>query len=102
MPIPDPVPSPSASLKRRFLRIFRLCAALAVVIAVIAAILVSRGDPTIHINMVIATALGVGFTVLLGTSLMTLAFLSADSGHDDVAAAPPHAPEDDSWTKEKE
>jgi hypothetical protein len=26
--------------------------------------------------------------MLLGTSLMTLAFLSAESGHDDAAAAP--------------
>jgi len=85
VPVPDPVPSPTASLKRRFLRIFRLCAALATVIAIIAAILVSRGDPTLHIHMVIATALGVGFTVLLGTSLMTLAFLSSSTGHDEQA-----------------
>jgi hypothetical protein len=49
----------------------------------------SAGDPTFHINMMIATALGVGFTVLLGTSLMTLVFLSADSGHDEQAAAKP-------------
>lgn len=85
MPVPDPVPSPSGALKRRFLRIFRLCAALSVVIAILAAILVSRGDPTLHIHMVIATALGVGFTVLLGTSLMTLAFLSSSTGHDEQA-----------------
>jgi hypothetical protein len=62
---------------------------LAVVIATIAAILVQRGDPTIHIHMLIATALGTGFTVLLGTGLMTLVFLSADSGHDDEAAKQP-------------
>jgi hypothetical protein len=33
--------------------------------------------------MMIATALGVGLTVLLGTALMTLTFLSSASGHDD-------------------
>jgi hypothetical protein len=33
--------------------------------------------------MMIATALGVGLTVLLGTGLMTLVFLSSDSGHDE-------------------
>jgi peptidoglycan/LPS O-acetylase OafA/YrhL len=86
VPVPDPLPSPSASLKRRFVRIFRLCAALSVVIAILAAILVSRGDPTLHIHMVIATALGVGFTVLLGTSLMALAFLSSSTGHDERAS----------------
>ena len=39
--------------------------------------------------MIIATALGVGLTVLLGTGLMTLVFLSASSGHDEQAAANP-------------
>ena len=88
MPQPDPVPSPPGSMKRRFWRIFRLLALLSAVVAAIAVILVAQGDPTLHVNMLIATALGVGFTMLLGTSLMTLAFLSADSGHDEAAA--PH------------
>ena len=35
--------------------------------------------------MLIATALGVGLTVLLGTGLMALSFLSARSGHDEQA-----------------
>jgi hypothetical protein len=35
--------------------------------------------------MLIATALGIGLTVLLGTGLMTLAFLSSSSGHDEQA-----------------
>jgi peptidoglycan/LPS O-acetylase OafA/YrhL len=74
-------------MKRRFLRIFRLLVLLSIVIAAIAVILVSEGDSTLHINMMIATALGVGFTVLLGTSLMTLAFLSSETGHDDAAAS---------------
>jgi hypothetical protein len=45
--------------------------------------------------MVIATALGVGFTVLLGTSLMTLVFLSNASGHDEEAAPHIHDESDD-------
>ena len=95
MPVHDPVPSPRASLKQRFWRIFRLMLLLALVIAAIAMILVAQGDPTLHINMLIATGLGVGFTVLLGTSLMTLVFLSADSGHDDAAAPHIHDGNDD-------
>jgi NO-binding membrane sensor protein with MHYT domain len=85
MPVPDPIPSPRASMKERFWRIFRLLALLAAVVGAIAAVLVSRGDPTIHIHMLIATFLGVGLTVLLGTALMTLSFLSSSSGHDDDA-----------------
>ena len=90
MPVHDPLPSPRQSMKRRFWRIFRLLVLLSIVMAAIAVILVSAGDPTLHINMLIATALGVGFTVLLGTGLMTLVFLSADSGHDEQAAAKHH------------
>jgi uncharacterized integral membrane protein len=73
---------------RRFLRIFRLLALLATVIAALAVLLVARGDPAPlkHVNMLIATALGIGFTVLVGTGLMTLVFLSNSSGHDEAAA----------------
>ena len=86
MPRPDPVPTPRQSMLLRFRRIMRLLALLAIVIAAIAVILVSRGDDTVRPHMLIATALGVGLTVLLGTGLMTLVFLSASSGHDEQAA----------------
>jgi hypothetical protein len=68
------------------MRIFRLLAVLSLVIALLAMILVSRGDSRIHVHMLIATGLGVGLMVLLGTSLMTLSFISASTGHDDEAA----------------
>jgi hypothetical protein len=90
MPQPDPVPSPRYSLMRRFWRIFRLLALLSIVIAAIAVVLVARGDPTVHIHMLIATSLGIGVTVLLGTALMTLAFLSSSSGHDEHATTRSH------------
>lgn len=86
MPRPDPVPSPRHSTMQRFLRVLRLLALLSIVVAAIAVILVARGDPTIHVHMLIATALGVGLTVLLGTALMALMFISADSGHDEQAS----------------
>ena len=87
-PRPDPVPVSSRGLIRRFVRIFRLLALLSIVIAAVAVVIVARGDPTVHVHMLIATALGVGLTVLLGTALMSLVFLSSSSGHDD--AATPH------------
>ena len=70
---------------RRFWRVFRLLALLSIAIAAVAVVLVARGDSTVHVHMMIATALGVGLTVLLGTGLMTLVFLSSSSGHDDQA-----------------
>ena len=73
-------------MARRFWRIFRLLALLSIIIAAMAVILVARGDPVVHVHMMIATALGIGITVLLGTGLMTLVFLSANSGHDEQAA----------------
>jgi hypothetical protein len=79
----------------RFWRILRLLALLSIVIAGIAVILVSRGEDRPHIHMMIATALGIGLTVLLGTGLMTLAFLSADTGHDDQASTYVHQENDE-------
>ena len=46
---------------------------------------VTEGGTEIRVHMLIATALGAGLTVLLGTALMTLAFLSSSSGHDSEA-----------------
>ncbi|HEU4809105.1 MAG TPA: hypothetical protein VFS69_00460 [Sphingomicrobium sp.] len=80
---PDPVPSSPQSTLQRFKKAMAWMGLLSLVVAAIAVILVARGDPEIHIHMLIATALGVFFTVLLGTGLMVLTFLSAQSGHDD-------------------
>lgn len=85
MPHPDPLPSPRRSMIRRFWRIIRLMALLAIATAAIAVFLVARGDQRVHPHMLIATALGVGLMVLLGTGLMTLTFLSSKSGHDEQA-----------------
>jgi hypothetical protein len=88
MPQPDPILSPRQSMMRRFWRIFRLLAMLSIAIAGIAVVLVARGDPTPmrHVHMLIATALGIGLTVLVGTGLMTLVFISNSSGHDEAAS----------------
>ena len=85
MPSPDPVPSPRLSMLRQFRRIMKWMALFAIVIAAIAVLLVMRGAEGARIHMLIATALGVGLTVLLGTGLMSLAFLSSSSGHDEEA-----------------
>ena len=86
MPRPDPLPSPRASTFRTFKRAMRWMALLSIAVAAAAVVLVARGDDGVHIHMLIATALGVGLTVMLGTALMLLSFLSASSGHDDHAS----------------
>ena len=86
MPQPDPLPSPRPTTMQRFRRIFRLLVLLSVVIAAIAVMLVTRGDGEVRAGLIIATTLGIGLTVLVGTSLMTLVFLSNASGHDEVAS----------------
>ena len=85
MSTPDPIP-PLAPLKRQFLRIMRLGALFSIAIAAIAVVLVAKGDSTVRVHMLIATALGVGLSVLLGIALMSLVFLSNRLGQDADAA----------------
>jgi hypothetical protein len=59
--------------------------ALAIVVAALAlTYLVASGTP-LSIHIVVATAAGVGVSILLGTALMGLVFLSNAAGHDDAA-----------------
>jgi FtsH-binding integral membrane protein len=83
MPRPDPIPQRRNILMRRFWRIFGLLVLLSVVVAAIAVVLVTQGEESPSVHFIVATALGAGLTVLLGTSLMTLVFLSAESGYDE-------------------
>ncbi len=89
MPRDDPLPNrPRAERVRNWARFRRTMAwmALAAFVAVLLALiyLKSFGDP-VPLHMQIATILGVGFTVLVGTGLMALVFLSSRSGHDEDA-----------------
>ena len=85
MPRQDPIPSPRGSALRRFRRIMRWMTLVSIGSAATAVYLVARGEPELHIHMLIATALGAGLTVLLGAALMTLVFISSSSGHDEEA-----------------
>ena len=85
MPHQDPTP-PLEPLKRQFLKLIRWGALFSLAVAALAVLLVAQGDETVHIHMLIATALGVGLSVLLGIALMTLVFLSSRMGQDADAA----------------
>ena len=102
MPRHDPIPprrtkadyERAASAWARYKAMMRwmaLAAGVSVVLAL--AYLKSTGAP-MPIHMVIATIAGVGLSVLLGTALMGLVFLSNNSGHDDSVAG---GERDDGW-----
>ena len=99
MPTPDPVPPPAPlprhALLRKFGRIMRLMALFAIAVAALAVVLVARGDEGTHIHMLVATALGVGLSVLLAGALMSLVFLSASSGRDELGRRADSADTDD-------
>jgi len=92
MPRHDPIPPrPSRPAPERVSQWARYKSlmgwmAMAAVVTVLLALiyLKSFGDP-VPMHMQIATILGVGFTVLVGTGLMGLVFLSSRSGHDEDA-----------------
>lgn len=94
MPRPDPLPR-SHAVVRRLLRIVKWLALFSIAVAVTAVILVARGDKTVDASFLVATALGIGFSVLLGTGLMALLFLSSRSGHDEKVARTHIESEDD-------
>lgn len=99
MPRHDPIPrvreAERAALWVRFRRTMMWMGVVAVAtIAAALAYLFSAGGP-VTIHMVIATILGVGLSVLVGTGLMALVFLSNASGHDEEAARAAAHVEDD-------
>jgi len=67
---------------KRTMRWMVLVAAVCVLLSLI--YLKSFGDP-VSVHMVIATIAGVGLTVMVGTGLMGLVFLSSRTGHDEQA-----------------
>lgn len=92
MPKPDPIPerprqdyARAAEAWARYRRMMKWMALAALVAVLLSLIyLKSFGDP-VPVHMMIATIAGVGLTVLVGTGLMGLVFLSSRSGHDEEA-----------------
>jgi len=71
---------------RRLMRGMTIVSFLAVVGA-LAYLRWSLGD-ALTIHMIIATAAGIGLSVMLGAALMGLVFLSSGSGHDESIEDP--------------
>lgn len=85
MPRPDPLPSLRRSQWQRFRRIMRWMALVSILAAAAAVYFVMQGESELKIHMLLATALGAGLSVLLAAALMSLAFISSGSGHDEEA-----------------
>jgi len=75
----------TAAAWARYKRLMSWMAIAAVVAVLLALIYLKSSGRPVPIHMMIATIAGVGFTVLLGTGLMGLAYFSSHSGHDDAA-----------------
>ena len=91
MPRPDPLPDrPIANPHAwaRYRRIMRWMTVLALACVGVTLAYFRFGGAPVSINMMIAGSLGVFLTVMVGTGLMSLVFLSAGSGHDDEVADP--------------
>ena len=70
----------------RYRRVMRWMALFALAAIAVALLYLKLSGTPFTVHLVIATIVGVGFTALLGTGLMGLAFLSSGSGHDADAA----------------
>ena len=88
-------PERSAIAWARYRQTMKWMALAAVVTVLLALIwLKSFGEP-VPVHMTIATILGVGLSVLVGTGLMGLIFLSDRSGADEEAGRPLEQDEED-------
>ena len=89
----DPIPrtrttdyARAADAWARFLRMMKWMVLISLVTVGLALLYLYMSGGEMPFHMVVATIAGVGFTMLVGTGLMGLVFLSNSSGHDDDAA----------------
>lgn len=80
-PLDDP--KIAAHAWTRYKRLMGWMAGFTLVVVIVALSLVYREIGLASVHLYIATALGVGFAVLLMSALMGLVFLSSGTGHDE-------------------
>jgi hypothetical protein len=81
-------PEIAAHAWARYKRLMRWMFGFTVTVVLVALALVYRQIGMVSIHLYIATALGIGFAVLLMSALMGLVFLSSGTGHDESLADP--------------
>lgn len=99
MPRHDPIPrrrktdyERAARAWERYKRLMRWMVLVAIVVVGLSLLYLHEPGQPMPLHMVIATIAGVGLTILVGTGLMGLVFLSSRSGYDEDAA---HGGQDD-------
>jgi uncharacterized membrane protein YbhN (UPF0104 family) len=80
-----PEPARAAAAWKRYWTIMRWMALLALVAILLSLIYLKSSGQPVPIHMLIATAAGVGLTILVAAGLMGLLFVSNRSGYDDEA-----------------
>ncbi len=85
-PLDDP--ERAAHAWARYRRLMRWMMLVTVIVVIIAMVALYRSNGFISVHFFIATALGIGFAMLLTAGLMGLVFLSSGSGHDDSIIDP--------------
>ncbi len=85
-PLDDPEKAAHAWARYRRIMAYMMTVTVALVLASV--ILLYRSNGMVSVHFYIATALGVGFTMLLASALMGLAFLSSGTGHDESIVDP--------------
>jgi len=72
----------------RYKRLMRWMTAVTLTMVVLAVIALFWSNGFVSVHFYIATALGIGFAMLLMSALMGLVFLSSGTGHDDSIIDP--------------
>ena len=85
-PLDDP--AVAAFAWARFRRLMWLMLSVTIAMVVGACVLLYRENGFVSVHFYIATALGIGFMMLLMSALMGLVFLSHVTGHDDAIIDP--------------
>lgn len=88
---PSPLDDPhtSAHAWARYKRLMKLMACVTGVVIVTALGLIYSQTGMVSVHLFIATALGIGFSMLLMATLMGLVFLSSGTGHDEAVTGNP-------------
>ena len=85
-PLDDP--EKAAFAWARFRRLMRLMFTVTVTMVIGAMYLLYRSNGLVSVHFYVATALGIGFAMLLMSALMGLVFLSSGTGHDESILDP--------------
>jgi uncharacterized membrane protein len=91
-PLDDP--ATAAFAWARFKRLMWLMLGVTITMVVCAMVLLYRENGFVSVHFYIATALGIGFMMLLMSALMGLVFLSHGTGHDEAIIDPLEDEED--------